>query len=63
MSKAVSPFRSELVHCQEEILQICLLNQLKKNNYQLQTLTQSSVAQQIGQPMMQIRVTRPKSDL
>lgn len=44
MSKAVSPFRSELVHCQEEILQICLLNQLKKTKYQLQILTQSSVA-------------------
>lgn len=30
MSEAVSPFRSELVYCQEEVLQICLLNQLKK---------------------------------
>lgn len=30
MSKAVSPFRSELVYCQEEVLQISLLNQLKK---------------------------------
>ena len=30
MSKAVSAFRSELVYCQEEVLQICLFNQLKK---------------------------------
>lgn len=30
MSKAVSLFRSELVYCQEEVLQICLFNQLKK---------------------------------
>lgn len=30
MFKAVSPFRSELVYCQGEVLQNCLPNQLKK---------------------------------